>query len=69
MSTLPYKDEKVAIEKKYIAKKLGISEATLDEIIASPAKWYYDYPNDEKRLARIYGWYRKLFKKEKLASY
>lgn len=69
LSTLPYKDEKVAIEKKYIAKKLGITEATLDEIIALPAKWYHDYPNDEKRLARIYGWYRKLFKKEKLASY
>ncbi len=69
LETLPYANEKVAIEKKYIAKKLGISESEFDQILDAPAKWYFDYPNDEKRLGRIYDFYRKLFKKEKLASY
>ncbi len=65
----PYSDEKVQLEKVYIAKKLGISENELNKIIELPAKWYTDYPNDEKRLGYIYDMYRKLFKKEKLANF
>lgn len=69
LERLPYSEDKVAIEKKYIAKKLGITESELDAIIEAPAKWYTDYPNDQKRLGKIYDLYRKIFKKEKLASY
>lgn len=61
--------EKVKVEKEYIAKKLGVSMQELDEIIARPAKYYRDYPNDEKRLAFIYDMYRKIFNKEKLHSF
>ena len=56
-------------EKKYIAKKLGIQLEELEEIINRPAKWFWDYPNDEKKLGFIYDTYRKIFKKEKLASF
>lgn len=64
-----YSDEKVEQEKAYIAKKLGISREEFDRILLQPAKWYTDYPNDEKRLKFIYDTYRKLFKKEKLGSF
>jgi N-acetyl sugar amidotransferase len=65
----PYKDEKVEIEKKYIAKKLGISLEEFETILKYPPKLYRDYPNDEKRLNFIYNVYRKIFKKEKLGSF
>jgi N-acetyl sugar amidotransferase len=65
----PYKDEKIEEEKRYIAKKLNVSEKEFDEILAYPPKWYREYPNDEKRLSFIYDTYRKLFKKEKLGSF
>lgn len=69
LETLPYKDEKIRIEKEYIAKKLGISIDDFERIIDLPAKWYTDYPNDEKRLNFIYNMYRKLFKKDKLGNF
>lgn len=69
LKTLPYNDEKVALEKQYIAKKLGISLDEFEKIIQLPPKYYSDYPNDEKRLRFIYDTYRKIFKKEKLGSF
>lgn len=65
----PFDYEKVEKEIKYIAKKLGVTTEKLKSICDLPAKWYTDYPNDEKKLALIYDSYRKLFKKEKLASF
>lgn len=65
----PYNAEEVAKEKEYIAKKLKISLEEFESIINLPPKWYWDYPNDEKRLGYIYDTYRKLFKKEKLANF
>lgn len=69
LKSLPYSMEKVEEEKKYIAKKLGISLEEFERIIELPAKWYTDYPNDEKKLKFIYDTYRKIFKKEKLGSF
>lgn len=69
LETLPYKDEIVAKEKEYIAKKLKISVDELERIIALDPKWYWEYPNNEKRLQFVYNTYRKLYKKEKLASF
>lgn len=65
----PYNDNKVEEEKKYIAKKLGITIEEFERLISLPAKWYTAYPNDEKRLSFIYDTYRKWFKKEKLGSF
>jgi len=62
----PYKAEEIAETKYYIAKKLGIDREELERIIQLPPKWYWDYPNDERRLSFIYNAYRKLFKREKL---
>jgi len=69
LGKLPYSLEKVALEKEYIAKKLGISLQEFETICSAPPKYYWDYPNDEKRLGFIYDTYRRLFKKEKLASF
>lgn len=69
LETPPYSEEKVIQEKKYIAKKLGISLDEFENILNSEPHWYSDYPNDEKRLQKIYDTYRRLFKKEKLGSF
>jgi N-acetyl sugar amidotransferase len=69
LETKPYDDAKAQIEKEYIAKKLSISLKEFEDIIDLPAKWYDDYPNNEKQLGFIYDTYRKLFKKEKLANF
>jgi N-acetyl sugar amidotransferase len=65
----PYNPIKVEEEKQYIAKKLSISIDEFERIIKLPPKWYWDYPNDDKRLGFIYDTYRKIFKKEKLGSF
>jgi hypothetical protein len=69
LKSKPYSEEKIAEEKKYIAKKLGITFGEFEKILALPPHWYRDYPNDEKRLSFIYDTYRKIFKKEKLGSF
>lgn len=66
---IPYNPVKVEQEKQYISKKLGISLEEFEKILKLPAKWYWDYPNDDKKLGFIYDTYRKLFKKEKLGSF
>lgn len=64
----PYDAAEIADEKQYISKKLGISNDEFESIIARPPKWYWEYPNDDIKLGYIYTAYRKLFKREKLAS-
>jgi N-acetyl sugar amidotransferase len=51
--------------KQYVAKKLAISMQELEEILSLPVKTYKDYPNDKKRLERIYGMYRKIMGKSR----
>ena len=53
--------EEIERQKDYIAKKLGISLAELDKIIDLPGRYYYEYPNDEKKLTFIYNIYKKFF--------
>jgi hypothetical protein len=65
----PYDEQKITNDKIYIAKKLDISIDEFEQILALKPKWYTDYPNDEKRLDFIYNLYRKIYKKEKLASF
>lgn len=65
----PYTDERIESEMKYIAKKLEFTEQEFQEILTANPRWYSDFPNDEKRLNWIYNFYRKVFRKEKLASF
>jgi N-acetyl sugar amidotransferase len=66
---LPYDPDQIAVDKQYIAKKLDISTEHFEEICERPPKWYWDYPNDDTKLAFIYNAYRRLFKKDKLGSF
>ncbi|NNC95060.1 MAG: N-acetyl sugar amidotransferase [Chitinophagales bacterium] len=65
----PYNLQKVEDEKKYLAKKLGITEVEFESILDMKPKWYTSYPNNEKKLGFIYDTYRRVFKKEKLANF
>lgn len=65
----PYDAVKAEDEKKYIAKKLQVPEDEFEKILNLPAKYFWDYPNDEKKLKFVYDTYRKLFNKEKLGSF
>lgn len=69
LQTRPFDRTTIAREKQYVAKKLCISTDELDALVAAPAKRYWDYPNDERKLQFIYGLYLRLWGKEKLANY
>ena len=65
----PYDPVKIEADKQYIAKKLGLPIEEFEAILQLPGKYFTAYPNDERKLRFIYDTYRKLFKKEKLASF
>lgn len=49
-----YQKDLQAQDHEFLAKKLGISVADLDAIVASPGKHYTDYPNSEASLRRLF---------------
>lgn len=65
----PYVADEIDIEISYIAKKLGIARNEFLRIVNLPAKWYWNYPNEDKKLSLIYDAYRFVFRKEKLANF
>ncbi len=69
LKSSPFDESKIEDEKQYISKKLNVPRDEFERILRLPAKWYWDYPNDEKKLSFIYNTYRKLFNKERLASF
>ena len=56
-----FNQEEIERDKEYIAKKLGITACEFTQIIDLPGKYYYEYPNDEKRLKFIYKVYKRYF--------
>ncbi len=65
----PYSPAFIHEEKPYIAKKLRLTLEELEGIIRLPPKYFWDYPNDERKLNFVYAVYRRLFGKERLASF
>lgn len=63
LKKLPYNPETIGAEKAYIAKKFQISLDEFEAIMKRPIKTYRDYPNNEKRLTKLYNLYRKYFSK------
>lgn len=47
-------------DNEYVAKKLGITPAELDDIVALPAKSFRDYPNAKRWLEFVYRTYRRV---------
>lgn len=68
LKSKPYDEDQIEDDKQYVAKKLEISLDELEEILGRRAKWFWDYPNDNRKLTLIYNAYRKLFNTEKLSS-
>ena len=66
LRSIPYDPEEIDEAKNYIAKKLSIGRDELERIMRLPPKWYWDYPNDERRLSFIYETYRKTFSERKI---
>lgn len=62
----PFNNEKIEEDKKYLCKKLQISEEELAHIIAQKPKYYTDFPNEEKRIDFIYSMYRKLYPNKRI---
>lgn len=69
LETLPYDAATIAQDSRYVAKKLGISDAELDAIVASPPLWYVDYANDAAFLGRLYDTYRYVTRSTKAAHF
>lgn len=60
LSKPAYNPDTIQDEIKAICEKLEISVEEFNAIMQEPPKYYWDYPNDEKKLAFIYNVYRKL---------
>ena len=69
LAGLPYAQDEIAAEVEFIAKKLGVTAKELEEIIALPPKWYYDYPNNEKLLSLLYAAYRRMTGRQKTSNF
>lgn len=55
----PFNDEKIKEDKKYIAKKFGISTEELEHYLKLPPKTYTDFPNNKKFIEFCYRLYNK----------
>jgi N-acetyl sugar amidotransferase len=49
-----YTENELAEDKAFVAKKLGISVAELDELVAQPPRHYTELPNNEARARRLH---------------
>jgi N-acetyl sugar amidotransferase len=66
LSHPPYDPKKAAEDKSYICKKLGISTDEFDRIMQEKPLTYKAFPNEEKRIERVYALYRSLFPNKRL---
>jgi hypothetical protein len=62
----PYDDAKVQEDKKYVAKKLGISIGELDTYLKAAPKTYVDFPNNKKLIEDCYAFYNKHFNSKRV---
>lgn len=50
-----YTANELAEDKAFVAKKLGIAVAELDDLVAQPPRHYTEFPNNQARFYRMYG--------------
>lgn len=62
----PFDDEKIKEDKKYIAKKFGISVEELESYLQLPPKTYTDFPNNKKFIEFCYSLYNKYLNKKRV---
>lgn len=62
----PFDEEKVKDDKKYIAKKFGISPEELERCLKLAPKTYVDFPNNKKLIDFCYSIYNKYFNNKRV---
>jgi len=65
----PFTQKEIEEQIIFISKKLRISTDELRRIIKLPPKWYFDFPNNFKKLGFMYDIYRFLARKEKTSNF
>lgn len=63
---VPYDEEKVKMDKAYIAKKYGISVEELEHYLSLPPKTFKDFPNNEKFIKFCYDLYNKFLNSKRV---
>ncbi|HEX4876166.1 MAG TPA: hypothetical protein VFV31_05800, partial [Chitinophagaceae bacterium] len=66
LKELPFDEGKIREDKKYIAKKYGISTEELEQYLALPPKTYTDFPNSKKLIEFCYSLYNKYFNRKRV---
>lgn len=66
LKELPYDTAKVEEDKAFICKKFGLTKAEFDQIMQAKPLTYKAFPNQEKRIERMYRLYKKLFPNKRL---
>jgi len=66
LKSIPYDEEKTKKDRKYIAKKFGISDDEFNGYLAAPPKTYIDFPNNKKLIEFVYKMYNMIFTKKRL---
>jgi N-acetyl sugar amidotransferase len=61
LKILPYNPLEVEEDKKYIAKKFGVSQDELSDILLAEPKTYKDFPNQKGLIDFVHNTYRKLY--------
>lgn len=69
LETPPFSDETFEQEIEYVCKKLSVPRAEMDAIIAAPAKYFFDYPNNARVLGLTYDLYRALTGRKKASNF
>ena len=69
LDVYPYADYDVDQESAYVAKKLNLTTDELANIVDAPPKWFFDYPNNQAVLGRLYDVYRSLTGRKKTSNY
>lgn len=65
----PYPRRQVESDKAYLCLKFSWSLEYLDQLLARPGRWYFEYPNAERALAFGYQAYRKLTNRRKGSNF
>lgn len=66
LSELPYSPEKIEEDKKYIAKKFGITLQELEGYLQSEPKTYKDFPNQKAIIEFVHKTYNWIFKTKRI---
>ncbi len=66
LKATPYDATNIENDKKYVAKKFGISMEELESYLSLPPKTFLDFPNQRRLIEFIHKSYNRLYKKKRI---